>query len=345
MSADTDVLATPWCNRRAFGVAVALSLSNRTEYTENTHVLQWEAALHPDAVRRPKQGSSDMGPGRRFISTRENLSCYLREIHAVPLLSAQAERSLFCRWRDHHDIAAAHQLVGSHLRLVVKLARAYRGYGFPSEDLIGEGHVGIMRAVCRFDPDRGVRFASYAVWWVRSAIQEYILHNWSLVRIATTAAQKKLFFNLRRLRRQLQEYDDHRLRPEHIGEIAIRLDVPEHEVVSMNQRLAGRDYSLNAPAGEDGDGQWQNWLADDSDDPETALADSQEAAHRRSMLPLALQKLTTRERDIIVERRLKETPATLDDLSQQFGLSRERIRQIELRALVKLQRSVAVSAA
>jgi RNA polymerase sigma-32 factor len=280
-----------------------------------------------------------MEPVRRFANGYDSLSCYMRVIHTFPLLSAAAERELFCRWRDHQDISAAHQLANSHLRLVVKAARAYRGYGLPPEDLIGEGHVGMMRAICRFDPDREVRFSTYAIWWIRASIQEYAVHNWSLVRIATTAAQKKLFFNLRRLRRQLQEYDDSALKPEHASAIAHLLKVPEHEVITMTERLAGRDYSLNAPVGEDGDGEWLNWLADERDDPETALANDQEAAHRRSMLPLALQKLTTRERAIVVERRLKETPATLDDLSQQFGISRERIRQIEMRALSKLQRS------
>jgi RNA polymerase sigma-32 factor len=282
---------------------------------------------------------------RRAATSSESHSGYLREVHAFPLLSADLERELFSRWLDHHDISAAHQLASSHLRLVVKLARAYRGYGFAPEDLIGEGHVGMMRAVCRFDPAHGVRFSTYAIWWVRSSIQEYILHNWSCVRVATTAAQKKLFFNLRRLRRQLEEYDDASLKPEHASKIATLLNVPEHEVITMNQRLSGRDYSLNAPVGEDGDGQWQNWLADGCDDPETVLADYQESAHRRSILPLVLQKLTDRERGIIAERRLKETPATLDDLSQQYGISRERVRQIEMRAMSKLQRSARVAMA
>jgi RNA polymerase sigma-32 factor len=279
-----------------------------------------------------------MEPGRRFAETPDGLSSYVRSVHAFPLLGADAERELFCRWHDHHDISAAHQIASSHLRLVVKVARTYRGYGLPPEDLIGEGHVGMMRAICRFDPTREVRFSTYAVWWIRASIQEYTVHNWSLVRIATTAAQKKLFFNLRRLRRQLQEYDDSTLTPENAGAIADLLKVPEREVVTMNQRLASRDYSLNAPVGEDGDGEWLNWLADDRDDPETTLANHQETAHRRSLLPRALQELTTRERAIVVERRLKETPATLDELSQQFGISRERIRQIEIRALSKLQR-------
>jgi RNA polymerase sigma-32 factor len=280
-----------------------------------------------------------MEPVRRFAEISEGQSRFMRAVHAFPLLSAEAERELFCRWRDHHDVSAAHLLASSYLRLVVKIARAYRGYGLPPEDLIGEGHVGMMRAICRFDPDRAVRFSAYAVWWIRAAMQEYIVNNWSLVRIATTAAQRKLFFNLRRLRRQLEQYDESTLRSEHASEIADQLKVPKQEVVKMSERLAGRDCSLNAPVGEDGDGEWLNLLADDQDDPETVLAKDQEAAHRRSILPVALLKLSSRERAIVMERRLKETPARLDDLSQQFGISRERIRQIEIRALSKLRRA------
>jgi RNA polymerase sigma-32 factor len=221
----------------------------------------------------------------------------------------------------------------------------YRGYGLPSEELIGEGHVGIMRAVCRFDPDRGVRFATYAIWWVRAAIQEYILRNWSLVKMGTTASQKKLFFNLRRMRGHLQEFNDGTLKSEHVSKIAKVLRVPEHEVISMNQRMAGPDRSLSAPISTDSHSEWQTWLVDDSDDQETVLALCEETAHRKSLLPSAWRELTTRERHIVAERRLRESPTTLKDRSQHYGISRERIRQIEARAMTKLQRSVRASAA
>lgn len=228
----------------------------------------------------------------------------------------------------------------SHLRLVVKIARGYRGYGLASDDLIGEGQVGLMRAVCRFDPDRGVRFAAYAVLWVHAAIREYVLRNWSLVRIGTTAAQKKLFFSLRRIRSHLQIVDDGALRPEHVARISEMLRVPEHEVIGMDQRLAGPDFSLNAPASADGQSEWQGYLVDDGDGQETLVAAGEEAEHRKSLLNAALGRLTTRERHIIVERHLKDTPTRLADLSQHYGISNERVRQIELRAMAKLQHSM-----
>jgi len=278
-----------------------------------------------------------------FANTGDNLPRYIREVHKFPMLSAEVEQDLCNRWREHHDISAAHQLVGSHLRLVVKIALGYRGYGLPSEELIGEGHVGLMRAVCRFDPDRGVRFATYAIWWVRAAIQEYVLRNWSLVKMGTTASQKKLFFNLRRMRGHLREFDDGSLKPEHVSRIANMLRVPEHEVISMNQRMAGRDRSLNAPIDADSQDEWQTWLVDDSDDQETVLAEREEITHRKSLLPSALEKLTTRERQIVAERHLRESPTTLEDLSRHYGISRERVRQIEARAMTKLRRSVGAS--
>jgi len=274
-----------------------------------------------------------------------NLSPYLRAIRAYPMLTAETEQRLCARWRENHDLAAAHQLVASHLRLVVTVARKYRGYGLPSEDLISEGHVGLMRAVCRFDPNRGFRFATYAIWWIRAAMQEYIVHNWSLVRVGTTASQKKLFFNLRRLRSQLDEVDGGELQPEHATKIAGILNVPYNDVISMNQRMAGGDWSLNTPISEERDGEWQELLVDDTDDQEAALAEQEQVDQRRHMLDSALGELTARERAIVVERRLRERPASLKDLSQSYGLSCERIRQIELQALTKLRRTIAVSAA
>jgi RNA polymerase sigma-32 factor len=261
------------------------------------------------------------------------------------VLSLETEQELCLRWRDHHDISAAHQLVGSHLRLVVKAATDYRGYGLPQEDLIGEGHVGLMRALCRFDPSRGVRFASYAILWVRAAILEYVMHNWSVVKIGTTRAQKRLFFNLRRMRSNLHRSDDGMLRSEHASQIAATLGVPEHEVVSMDRRMAAPDASLNVPINADNASEWQNCLVDDNEDQETLLAEREEATRRNSLLRPALKELTTRERHIIAERHLKEMPTTLDDLSRHFRVSPQRIRQIEVRAMGKLKRSLHAVAA
>ena len=271
-------------------------------------------------------------------------SHYFRQIHAFPMLTPEAEQALCRRWRDRHDISAAHQLVGSHVRLVVRIAKEYRPYGLPLDDLISEGQLGLMRAVCRFDPDRGVRFSTYATWWVRAAIRQFVLHNWSLVKIGTTAAQKKLFFNLRRARRNLQIFDQRSLTPEHVTRISEMLRVPEYEVVSMDQRMAGPDCSLNAPLGPDGESDWQSHLVDESAGQEAQVADDEEAAQRGLLLNSALQQLTSRERHIVVARRLQERPVTLADLSLRYGVSKERVRQIELRAIGKLQRSVRVSA-
>jgi RNA polymerase sigma-32 factor len=237
-----------------------------------------------------------MEPSLPATTTGEHLSWYFQRTRSFPMLSAEVERTLCCRWRDHHDIRAAHQIVGSHLRLVVKITKMYRGYGLQLEDLLGEGQVGMMRALCRFDPDRGVRFATYALWWVRAAIQEYILHNWSMVKMGTTASQKKLFFNLRRMRGRLQAYDEGALTPEQTDEIAERLQVSEHDVHSMDLRMAGPDRSLNAPVGMDSAIDWQTALIDEGDNQETLLADYEETMRRRSLLPPALRKLTTRER-------------------------------------------------
>jgi RNA polymerase sigma-32 factor len=269
-----------------------------------------------------------------------SLNHYLRDVRAFPILSLETEQELCFRWRDHHDITAAHELVGSHLRLVVKTARAYRGYGLPQEDLIGEGHIGLMRAVCRFDPRRGVRFATYAIWWVRAAILEYVMHNWSVVKIATTGAQKRLFFNLLRMRSNLHEFDNGMLRSENASQIAKALGVSERDVISMSQRMAAPDASLNVPIKADNASEWQDQLVDDNEDQETLLAEREEVMRRESRLPPALKRLTTRERQIIIERHLKDRPTTLEDLSQRFRVSPERIRQIEMRAMTKLKRSL-----
>ena len=276
------------------------------------------------------------------ISSEGGLSRYLQEIRKFPLLDQGEEYMLAKRWREHGDPDAAHRLVTSHLRLVAKIAMGYRGYGLPLSELISEGNVGMMQAVKRFDPDRGFRLATYAMWWIRAAIQEYILHSWSLVKMGTTAAQKKLFFNLRKLKGQIEAIEEGDLTPENVKKIAKELDVPEADVISMNRRLMGPDHSLNAPVRADGDGEgeWQDWLVDERDDQETRLGDRQELGIRRDLLNKAMKLLSERERHILVERRLKDNPTTLEDLSQEFGISRERVRQIEVRAFEKLQKAI-----
>ena len=274
------------------------------------------------------------------LSPEGNLSRYLSEIRKFPLLEPQQEFMLAKAWREHGDTKAAHQLVTSHLRLVAKIAMGYRGYGLPVAELISEGNVGMMQAVKRFDPDRGFRLATYAMWWIRASIQEYILHSWSLVKMGTTAAQKKLFFNLRKLKGQMQAIEEGDLSPEHVTKIATRLGVPEEEVVNMNRRLAAPDSSLNAPVKAEGDMEWQDWLVDESPNQETKLGESQEMGQRKQMLAGALKQLTDRERHIIVERRLIDEPKTLEDLSSKYGISRERVRQIEVRAFDKLQKAM-----
>ena len=274
------------------------------------------------------------------FSGEGNLSRYLQEIRRFPLLDQQEEYMLAKRWREHDDPEAAHRLVTSHLRLVAKIAMGYRGYGLPMSEVISEGNVGLMQAVKRFDPDKGFRLATYAMWWIRAAIQEYILHSWSLVKIGTTAAQKKLFFNLRRVKGQLKALEEGDLKPETVKEIATRLDVPESDVVDMNRRLAAPDHSLNAPVRMDGEGEWQDWLVDEGDSQESMLAESQEFGRRQKLLNRALQLLNPRERRILSERRLKDEPTTLEDLSKEFGISRERVRQIEVRAFDKVQRAI-----
>lgn len=269
-----------------------------------------------------------------------NLSRYLQDIRKFPMLELNEEYMLAKSWREAGDIEAAHRLVTSHLRLVAKIAMGYRGYGLPVSELISEGNVGMMQAVKRFDPERGFRLATYAMWWIRAAIQEYILHSWSLVKMGTTAAQKKLFFNLRKLKGQMQAIEEGDLAPEQVAKIAVTLNVPEADVVSMNRRMAAPDHSLNAPLRLDGDGEWQDWLVDDSETQETTLADSEELGKRRELLAVAMEALNERERHILEERRLKETPTTLEELSQEYGISRERVRQIEVRAFEKLQKAI-----
>ena len=269
-----------------------------------------------------------------------NLSRYLQDIRKFPMLENDEEFMLAKSWREHDDVEAAHKLVTSHLRLVAKIAMGYRGYGLPLSELISEGNVGMMQAVKRFDPDRGFRLATYAMWWIRAAIQEYILHSWSLVKMGTTAAQKKLFFNLRKLKGQLKAIEEGDLSPENVAKIAETLNVPEDDVVQMNRRLAAPDHSLNAPLRIDGEGEWQDWLVDETEDQESTLAESEELGKRRTLLTAALETLNERERHILQERRLKESPTTLEELSQEYGISRERVRQIEVRAFDKLRKSI-----
>ncbi|HWM31656.1 MAG TPA: RNA polymerase sigma factor RpoH [Methyloceanibacter sp.] len=279
------------------------------------------------------------------VSAHGGLTRYLEEIRQFPMLEPQEEYMLAKRWREHDDRDAAHQLVTSHLRLVARIAMGYRGYGLPVGEVISEGNVGLMQAVKRFEPDKGFRLATYAMWWIRAAIQEYILRSWSLVKMGTTAAQKKLFFNLRKIKGQLKALEEGDLHPDQVKKIATRLGVTEDDVVSMNRRLAG-DSSLNAPVRNDAEsGEWMDWLVDDRIDQETALAESEERDQRRGMLDDALKGLNERERRVFEARRLAEDPLTLEELSSEFGVSRERIRQIEVRAFEKVQKAVQKAAA
>ena len=274
------------------------------------------------------------------LTPEGNLSRYLSDIRKFPLLEPQEEFMLAKRWREHGDSKAAHRLVTSHLRLVAKIAMGYRGYGLPVAELISEGNVGMMQAVKRFDPDRGFRLATYAMWWIRASIQEYILHSWSLVKMGTTAAQKKLFFNLRKLKGQMQAIDEGDLSDERVRAIAEKLEVPEIDVVNMNRRLASPDHSLNAPLRADSEGEWQDWLVDETDSQEIRLAEREELTKRQRLLRRAMEHLNERERHILIERRLRDVPATLEDLSRHYGISRERVRQIEVRAFEKIQKSI-----
>jgi len=278
------------------------------------------------------------------VSPEGSLTRYLQEIRRFPMLEVDQEYMLAKRWAEHGDVDAAHQLVTSHLRLVAKIAMGYRGYGLPVGELISEGNIGLMQAVKRFDAERGFRLATYAMWWIRAHIQEYILRSWSLVKMGTTAAQKKLFFNLRKVKGQIKAIEEGDLTPAHVTEIATKLNVPEQDVVSMNRRLAAPDNSLNAPVRADSEGEWQDWLVDDTPDQETQLADDEELHGRRTLLADALTQLNERERHILTQRRLVEEPTTLEDLSRHYGISRERVRQIEVRAFEKLQRVMKRSA-
>jgi RNA polymerase sigma-32 factor len=274
------------------------------------------------------------------LSADGNLQRYLSEIRKFPMLAADEEYMLAKRWKEHGDVDAVHKMVTSHLRLVAKIAMGYRGYGLPIAELISEGNVGMMQAVKRFEPEKGFRLSTYAMWWIRASIQEYILYSWSLVKMGTTAAQKKLFFNLRRLKGQIKEIDDGDLAPESVKQIATTLAVSEDDVVQMNRRMSGGDQSLNAPMRQDGEAEWQDWLVDDSDTQDIVVAEADELDHRRSMLEAAMATLTERERHIFTERRLRDDPVTLEDLSKDFGVSRERVRQIEVRAFEKVQRAI-----
>jgi len=274
------------------------------------------------------------------LSPEGSLSQYLQEIRKFPMLEAGEEYMLAQAWTEHGDRKAAHKLVTSHLRLVAKIAMGYRGYGLPVADLISEGNVGMMQAVKRFDPDKGFRLATYAMWWIRAAIQEYILRSWSLVKIGTTAAQKKLFFNLRKMKNQIMGADEGTLKPDQIGEIAERLSVSEDDVMSMEGRMSAQDHSLNAPLRADAEGEWQDWLVDENPDQETLVAETEELDQRRQLLEDAMSALNDRERHIFAARRLEEPPKTLEDLSQVYGVSRERIRQIEVRAFEKVQKAI-----
>ena len=283
-------------------------------------------------------------PALGRLDPQSNLSRYLSEIRKFPVLEAQEEFMLAKNWTEREDTEAAHKLVTSHLRLVAKIAMGYRGYGLPLGELISEGNVGLMQAVKRFDPDKGFRLSTYAMWWIKASIQEYILRTWSLVKIGTTAAQKKLFFNLRKLKGQLQAIDDGDLSPENVKKISENLNVPEAEVVSMNRRLSGPDNSLNAPLRAEGDGEWQDWLVDESANQEEVLGEQEELDGRRKLLEQSLANLNERERHIFVERRLTENPKTLEELSEVYSISRERVRQIEVRTFEKVQKAMKTAA-
>ena len=278
--------------------------------------------------------------GLPALSGEAGLSRYLTEIRKFPLLSPEDEYMFAKRWKEHEDSEAARRLVTSHLRLVAKIAMGYRGYGLPVSEIVSEGNVGLMQAVKRFDPDRGFRLATYAMWWIRASIQEYVLRSWSMVKMDTTAAQKKLFFNLRKAKNNIGAIEEGDLTPEHVATLSYQLGVTPTEVTEMNRRLSGGDASLNAPLRSESESEWQDWLADDTADQETRLAEREEMGDRHNLLVGAMKDLTDRERDIIQARRLQDEPATLEELSQKYGVSRERVRQIEVRAFEKLQRGM-----
>ncbi len=274
-------------------------------------------------------------------SLSENgVSKFLRDIRKFPLLTSKEENELANDWVKNKNFEAAHKLVNSHLRLVVKIAMGFRGYGLPLNELIAEGNVGMIQSLERFDPSKGFRLSTYAMWWIRASIQEYILHSWSMVKIGTTASQKKLFFNLRSLKGKLKALEDGDLQPELVTEISERLNVSENDVIDMNRRLSGHDHSLNSPLSADTEGEWINWIVDERDSHENSLIQNDELNKRRKILELALQNLNERERQILIKRRLIDDPLTLEELSKSFGISRERVRQVEVRAFEKLQKVV-----
>jgi RNA polymerase sigma-32 factor len=273
------------------------------------------------------------------IAQEGGLQRYLQQIRQFPMLQPDEEYMLAKRFKEHGDKDAAHRLITSHLRLVAKMAMGYRGYGLPTSEVISEGNIGLMHAVKRFEPERGFRLATYAMWWIKASIQEFVLRSWSLVKMGTTASQKKLFFNLRKIKGQIQALEEGDLKPEQVKKIAHRLGVPEEDVVSMNRRLSG-DASLNATVRADGEGEWQDWLTDDTASQETIFAENEETGMRLELLGDAMKKLDPRERRVFQARRLQDDPLTLEDLSQEFGVSRERIRQIEVRAFDKVQKAV-----
>ncbi|MDI9638281.1 RNA polymerase sigma factor RpoH [Kamptonema cortianum] len=273
-------------------------------------------------------------------SMADGLTRYLSEIRRFPILEPDEEYMLAKRWQEHQDPKAAERLVSSHLRLVAKIAGGYRGYGLPMIDLIAEGNVGLMQALRKFDPDKGFRFSTYAMWWIRASMQEYILHSWSLVKIGTTAAQKKLFFNLRRLKGEMQTADEIIISDKTIKDIASELNVSETEVIEMSKRLGSQDQSLNAPLKAEGNEEWQDWLVDEESNHESKIMDHNESQHKNALLETAMKSLNEREYLIIKERRLKEPPETLESLSETLGISRERVRQLEIRAFEKIQKAV-----
>jgi RNA polymerase sigma-32 factor len=274
------------------------------------------------------------------ITSEGGLNKYLQDIRKYPLLEPKYERDLAMKWTNKKDIESAHILVTSHLRLVAKIAMGYKGYGLPINELISEGNIGMLESIKRFDYKKGFRLATYAMWWIRASIQEYILHSWSLVKMGTTAAQKKLFFNLRKIKSSLRAYEEGDMLPENVNTIAKNLNVSKKEVMDMNRRLAGPDHSLNAPLKEDGEGEWQDWLADTSPTQEYVISNSQELDQRKDLLSEAINILSSREKYIMVQRRLQDKPKTLEYLSNHFKISRERVRQIEVKAMEKLKKSV-----
>jgi RNA polymerase sigma-32 factor len=287
--------------------------------------------------------STNINNGLPALSNEGGLSAYLEQIKKFPMLAAEEEYMLAKNWRTTGNIKAAEKLVTSHLRLVAKIAMGYRGYGLPVNEMISEGNVGLMQAVKKFEPEKGFRLATYAMWWIKASIQEYILRSWSLVKIGTTTAQKKLFFNLKKIKNQIAPQSEGDLRPEHVNEIANKLNVGEHEVVSMNRRLSGKEFSLNAQIGEDGD-EWQDWLVDKELDHDLKFAYQEEMQQRQSLLKDSIKILNEREREILYSRRLNDEPTTLEDLSKKYKISRERVRQIENKAFEKLQKHMLISA-